>query len=103
LLLVEETIRYVGGNGLRFHHQVVRALPGGAKGVEVKDKAAKQTVEVDLKDVRAALTKYLDDFAKDRPFPYADRPLDLKHLKVIAIVQDDDSREILNAAEFDVK
>jgi len=32
LVLVEESIRYVGGNKLRFHHQVVRALPGGVKG-----------------------------------------------------------------------
>src|SRR5262249_34689140 len=30
-LLVEETQRYVGGNGIRFHHHVVRAMPGGEK------------------------------------------------------------------------
>src|SRR5205823_428600 len=32
LLLVEENVRYVGGNKLRFHHQVVRAMPGGVDG-----------------------------------------------------------------------
>src|SRR5262249_47958733 len=29
LLLVEETIRYVGGNRVRFHHHVVRSMVGG--------------------------------------------------------------------------
>ena len=30
LLVVEESIRYVGGNQMRFHHHVVRAMPGRA-------------------------------------------------------------------------
>ena len=29
VLLVEEKVKYVGGNGMRFHHMVVRALAGG--------------------------------------------------------------------------
>jgi hypothetical protein len=31
--LTEERVRYQGGNGLRYHHNVVRALPGGVKGL----------------------------------------------------------------------
>ena len=53
--------------------------------------------------MKKGLTKYLDDFATTRPFPNTDRPMDLKHLKVIALVQDDESLEILNAMQFDVK
>ena len=33
IVLVEETIKFVGSNKLRFHHQVVRTMPGGAGGV----------------------------------------------------------------------
>jgi hypothetical protein len=49
------------------------------------------------------LTKYLDGFAKtEGPFPRPDRPLAMKNLKLIAFVQNDATREILNAAQVDV-
>jgi hypothetical protein len=102
-ILVEESLKYVGGNGLRFHHQVVRALPGGAKGMDLTASSNKQSVKVNLGELRTNLVKYLDEYAKERPFSNPDRPLDLKHLKLIAIVQNDTTGEILNAASFDVK
>ncbi len=102
LVLVEDEIKYVGGNGLRFHHHVVRGLLGTAAGVPVKGlKDGKHEVKTSLKDVRAGLTKYLADYdAADGPFPNANRPLDLAHLKVFALVQDDATGEILQAAEL---
>jgi hypothetical protein len=104
VLLVEESIKYVGGNGLRFHHQVVRALPGGAAGTEVKAEAMKKDVTIDLAGLKTDLTKYLDGYAADtRPFPQAERPMDFKHLKVIVLVQNHETREILNAVQMDVK
>ena len=103
VLLVEETIKYTGGNGLRFHHQVVRDLPGGAEGTQIMKDALKKDVLIDLAEVKKGLTKYLDDFAADRPFPNPDRPMDLKNLKVIALVQNHETREILNAVQMDVK
>ena len=103
VLLVEETIKYTGGNGLRFHHQVVRALPDGAEGTQITKDALKKDVLIDLADVKKGLTKYLDEYAAERAFPNADRPMDLKHLKVIALVQNHETREILNAVEMDVK
>jgi hypothetical protein len=104
LLLVEENIKYVGGNGLRFHHQVVRSLFGQPAGVPLNElKDGKLTAKLDLNSVRADLTKYLEEFhANEAPFPNPARPLDLKGLKVIVLVQDDDSREILTAAQLDV-
>jgi hypothetical protein len=103
VLLVEETIKYTGSNGLRFHHQVVRDLPGGAEGTQITKDALKKDVLIDLADVKKGLTKYLEEYAAERPFPNADRPMDLKNLKVIALVQNHDTREILNAAQMDVK
>lgn len=102
LLLVEDTIKYVGGNRIRFHHQVVRAMPGGAAGVAAKDGKVTQTADVAA--IRAELVKYLDEYAaKERPFPYPKiRPLDMKDLKAVALVQDDKTGEILQAVQFDV-
>jgi hypothetical protein len=103
LLLVEDTVKYVGGNKLRFHHSVVRAMPGGAAGTALKDKAGKRAAVADLARVRADLTKYLDEYAStERPFPTAARPLEMARLQVIALVQDDKTGEVLQAARFDV-
>jgi hypothetical protein len=103
LILVEETIRYVGGNKLRFHHQVVRDLPGGPDGFALKDKSSKHAASVDLAELRKTLTRYLDDYgANKRPFPSSDRPLDFRNLRVIALVQDDATREILQAAQLEI-
>ncbi len=102
LLVVEESIKYVGGNKLRFHHQVVRAMPGGVDGVVVNNKNFKHQVSADISKIRAELTKYLDDYAANRPFPNPNRPLDMKHLKVIALVQNDKTAEIIQACQFDV-
>ncbi len=104
LVLLEDSVKYVGGNGLRFHHHVVRSLLGTGKGVKLADlKDGKYTATQSLKGLRADLTKYLDDYAgKGRGFPYPERPLDLKGLKVVALVQDDETGEIVQAAQFDV-
>jgi hypothetical protein len=102
-VLAEERIRYAGGNGLRYHHMVVRAMPGGSKGVALTKKAHEQTVTIDPAAVRSELTKYLDDFAKtEAPFPRADRPLALRNLKLIALVQNDATKEILHAVQVDL-
>lgn len=103
VLVVEESVRYVGSNRVRFHHHVVRAMPGGAAGVAVTDKSFKHATSADVADVRKVLTKYLDDYAANtRPFPKADRPMEMKDLKVIALVQNDKTKEIVQAAQFDV-
>jgi hypothetical protein len=106
LLVVEETVKYAGSNGIRFHHQVVRAMPGGAGGVAVKDKSFKHSASVDLGDVRKSLTKYLDDYTADnpnRPFARPDRPMDMKDVRVIAMVQNDKTGEILQAVQIEVE
>jgi hypothetical protein len=102
-VLTEERIRYTGGNGLRYHHHVVRTMPGGAKGVALTKKTHEQSVTIDPQTLRTALTKYLDDFAKnDSPFPRSDRPLALRNLKLVALVQNDATKEILHAVQVDL-
>jgi hypothetical protein len=83
LALVEPVVRYVGGNKVRVHHQVVRAMPAGVKGVAMTDKAAKKEVSVDLEELRGKWNKYLDDFAKkaEVKFPSPERPMDFRNLK----------------------
>lgn len=102
-VLAEDRIRFAGSNGLRYHHMVVRAMPGGAKGFALTKKSQDQTVTIDPEAIRTALTKYLADFAENKaPFPHADRPLALRNLKLVALVQNDETKVILSAVQVDL-
>jgi hypothetical protein len=82
---------------------VVRAMPGGPKGFPLTKKSHEETVSVNPDEVRATLTKYLDDFQKgEGQFPRADRPLALRNLKLVALVQNDATKEIMNAVQVDL-
>jgi hypothetical protein len=103
LVLVEEQVRYTGGNAIRLHHQVVRDFPGGADGLALTGKTGKQTATVNVAELRQTLEKHLDRFAAtEGPFPTTQRPLDLRKLRVVAFIQDDKSKEVLQAAQVDV-
>lgn len=102
-VLVEETVKFVGGNGIRLHHHVVRAMPGGFEGMAIKEKKDSKSAEVDLAELRKKLQTYLADFeAGGREFSNPDKPLAFKNLRVIAILQDDGSKEILHAVQMEV-
>ncbi|OWK45447.1 hypothetical protein [Fimbriiglobus ruber] len=103
--LTEERVRYVGGNGIRYHHNVVRAMPGGVKGVALTKKSQEHTVTFDPAAERARLTQYLDAFTATEKieFPHPGRPMDLADLKLVAFVQNDATGEILQAVQVDVE
>lgn len=101
LALVEDWVRYRGSNGLAYHHRVVRALPGGAKGFALD---GKQSATVDLEDLRGLQNKYLDDLVqKGATFVNPQRPMRYRDLRVVAFVQNDATREILQAVETTIK
>jgi hypothetical protein len=103
LVLVEEQVSYTGGNKLKEHHHVVRAFPGGVAGEKLAaGKPFSKNVTVDLDQVRKELRDYLKKANEDAPFPSKERPLDLKNLRVVAFVQNDATREILQAVQVDV-
>ena len=98
-MLVENRIRYPSENGLSYHHAVVRAFPGGAKGTALTKKAGDQSVTANLDDIRKKLGEYLDDVK----ISSTDQLLALKNLRVVAIIQDDDSKDVLQAVQVEVK
>lgn len=102
-VLTEEVVKYVGSNKLRFHHHVVRDLPGGADGFSL-DKAGTvdNTTTVDVKKLRGEIEKYVTDFEAKSTFFGTKPGIDLKKLSVVAFVQDDTSKEILGAATVDL-
>lgn len=104
LALVEAEVAYAGPNRVPTHHHVVRAMPGGAAGTPLKEGAGKASATVDLGELRKQLTKYLEEFAKDNePFPGKLPSLEMKDLHVVAFLQDDKTKEVLQAVQVDIK
>jgi hypothetical protein len=101
-VLAEDVVHYAAPNGQRLHHHVVRDFPGGAAGFALPEKTAKKTVKVELPAVRKQLEAYLTLAAARQPFPDDDRPLELQEFKAVAFVQDDATKEVLQAAQVDV-
>jgi hypothetical protein len=100
LVLVEDVARYVGNNGQRLHHHVVRDFLGNVDGFKLEKASASEKASVDLGELRQKLNKYLT--ASKRPFLTPDRPMALKALKVVAFIQDDDSKKVYQATQVDV-
>jgi hypothetical protein len=95
--LVEPWVRFAGSNGLSYHAHVVRALPGGPAGFSLA-KDAKPTVKVDLAELRQNVSRHLDkeeSLDGQRLFSY-------RNLRVVAFLQDDDTKEVLHAVDVPV-
>src|SRR5262249_33552735 len=101
LALVEESVPYTGRNRLQSHHHVVRAMPGGVEGralgggkMRIEEtiglSKGRGTQEVDL---REDPTSTESRGAFPGPLP----PVELKKLSVVAFVQDDSDRMVLDA------
>jgi hypothetical protein len=104
LALVEDKVEYKGGNGIPEYHHVVRDMPGGVTGFPVKDGGVKQTVTVDLDELKKGLKKYLDEWAAENDkFPGKLPEIELKNLRVVAFLQNDKTKEVLQATQVDVK
>jgi thiol-disulfide isomerase/thioredoxin len=98
LALVEDEVKYIGGNSVRFHHHVVRAMPGGPAGQAMVEGKGEAEATVDLGQLRQGLEKQLAARVKEgSPFPRALPPISLEHLSVVAFVQDDNGREVYQA------
>ena len=58
--LVEDRVRYDAESGVRYHHCVLRDIPGGPEGFPLTKKDAEQTVTVNVETVRGELGKFLN-------------------------------------------
>lgn len=102
-VVIEPTVRYDGASGVRFHSNVVRAMPGGPKGFPLTKKDAEQSVVVNTDDIRNELLKFFDEIAKEQEFAKPDRPLALKNLKLVVFIQNDETRDVLQAVQLDLE
>ncbi len=106
LVLIEESVRYPGGNKLRFHHNVVRALPGGVEGKALEGGKGEIDLTLNLAELRKSQETYLDQYPsgpRGRSFPHPLPLIDLDDLTVVAMVQDDADHSIWHAVQVPVE
>ncbi len=110
VLLVEKEIRFNGENGIRFHPMVVRAA-GGPKdnGFAVAPNTwFTQEQTFDLDHVSAVLRAHLDDYEakghRGESFKFAEKKYQINRgeLAVVAFIQDDKTKHVLQAVYVDL-
>jgi hypothetical protein len=105
-VLVEDELRYSGENLVRIHPMVVRSLSHPL----ALNPATTTMIEYtfNLEKITAALRTYLDDYEVNGdygPITFKEKKyqIDSKNLSVVAFVQDEISKRVLQAAYFKVK
>jgi hypothetical protein len=101
LALVEESVQYTGHNRVSSHHDVVRAMPGGAEGRALEAGKIRIEETINLSKIRISQEAYLKAYpaAPDSrgAFPGPLPPIELKKLRLAAFIQVDSDRSLLDA------
>ena len=103
IALVEKELRYNGENGIRFHPMVVRAIAGEPLGTQMTFHRA-----FDLDEISRAIKAHLDDYEakghRGEAFQFSEKKykIDRGDLAVVAFVQDDRTKHVLQAAYIDL-
>lgn len=111
LALVERTVHYSGENGIHFHHYVVRDLIDSADDLMSGVSGTNTVIErsINLTDVVSYLKSYLDSYEVKNPsgrlihFSEKKHGINVKDLAIVAFVQNDLTKEILQAQYLSLK
>jgi tetratricopeptide (TPR) repeat protein len=110
--LAERSIAYTGANGISRHIFAVRHLVNGAEGERIswKKNSARYTAAISVTEVQQAISKYLDDPTKEPGWRGAftgwkerTDTIDPSNLAVVAWVQDNTTKEVLQSFYCDVQ
>jgi tetratricopeptide (TPR) repeat protein len=110
IALVEERLRFNGENGVRFHPMVVRSLAGPNTGGFALDSGKPTAVEhtFNLAEITTELKTYLETYeatGRDEKFNFSEKKhtIDPGLLSVVALVQDEKTKEILQSVYVRLK
>jgi len=102
LVLVEDRTEWQAPNGIRFHEMIVRAFPAGVEGVGATAGQLSFTGEVDLAKLKLRLAKELAKAEVDNSNRFDEKPLELKVLHLVGLLQNGETGEIMQAAAVPV-
>jgi hypothetical protein len=98
VILAEDQITFNASNGIRHHEMVVRSMPAGQTGIAAKNGSLLYMQTIAVGDLRKKLIQYLRAFEDGRQFSFANKPLDLQKMHVVAFVQNSETKVIVQAA-----
>jgi thiol-disulfide isomerase/thioredoxin len=106
IALVEEVVHFTGANGLAEHRAVVRQMIGSPAGAALAGGKGSHSATVELSGLTGTLRAYLEEFEKNPParfskdyrFKEKKHEIDPANLALIAFVQDDATKEVLQAS-----
>ena len=101
-VLAESDIRYTAGNGIRLHNMIVRDMPSGVSGVPISDPKIEFSKTVSIAEIKKNLNDELDAVGELRGAKISERPMEFTNLKLVAMIQDDTDKKILQALVVDV-
>jgi len=101
--LAEDETVLLAINGILIHDTVVRAMPGGANGIAPQNGSLEYHAKVDLIEVRKKLIDYLSQFETGRGLNFAVKPVELRNLHIVAMLQDDETKEILQSKRIELQ
>ncbi len=102
LVVAEELVNFRSSNGIRHHPMVVRTLLGGASGISAKQGVLKYALQMPLAELKSRQLGYLASYAHGRRISFDQAPVELKPLWLVAFVQNDATREVLQAAAVQI-
>jgi hypothetical protein len=102
LVLAEERIECPLHNGIRSHEMIVRTFPGGLGGTAPVKGELSYNGQVDLAALKKRLAKQLAATERESDIEFDEKPLDLKALHVVALLQNSETGEVLQAAAVPV-
>ncbi len=98
LIFAEDHVSFVARNGIRLHEMVVRRMISGPDGIVLGNERMSYTKSIALADLKQRLLDYLDKFEEGQGIRFSAKPLELKHLHLVAFVQNDATKEIVQTA-----
>ncbi|MEZ6046611.1 MAG: hypothetical protein R3C11_13765 [Planctomycetaceae bacterium] len=102
LALAEEEVYYVGSNGIRTHHMVVRYMPGGTNGITATGEQFSHEEVIDLPKIKEELLNYIEAFEQQSNYQFGDKPMHLKKMYVVGFIQNEENNEILQSVKVPV-
>src|SRR5262245_2933623 len=102
MVLAEGRINCVLRNGVRTHEMIVRTVPGTLAGIPAAKGELAYAGEVDLAKLKKRLTQHLAAVEREHLREFDEKPLALKALQLVVLVQDSTTGEVLQAGTVPV-
>jgi hypothetical protein len=98
VVLAEKKIDCPMRNGIRSHQMIVRTLPAGLAGISAAKGELAYQDKIDLEKLKRRLAQQLAATERENLVEFDDKPLDLKSLQLVVLLQNSETGEVLQAA-----